>query len=82
MSDMPCGHDSKYGLMLLPPEAKGCLACAYEQAMAKIKELEAEVERQRKENHQLRSVIAASDIPLERVEIVFKDFKAEGDSDD
>ena len=37
---MACGHDPKYGVMLLPKEAGGCLACHAEQQAERIKELE------------------------------------------
>ena len=48
---MKCDHDPKYGLMLLPKEANGCLACHAEQQAGAIKQLTAE-------NKHLKSQIA------------------------
>jgi hypothetical protein len=43
VSDNPCGHDQKFGLMLLPKEDNGCLACAFEHSIAREKDLRAEL---------------------------------------
>ena len=59
----------------------GCWQWKYhhECAIRKIRELEAEVERLRNENVGLRSIIAGSNVPLERVEILLQAWKNRGE---